>query len=137
VSSTASALRALVAARRALRAGAATDDVLRRLASSPQVTAPKAATPEAAAAAVRRASRLVPGATCVPQAIAMASLLSPSSRELAVVLGARRDATGRWIAHAWVEVDQVPWPATGADAFQRLAAYHRSAHWALVPRSEQ
>jgi hypothetical protein len=63
----------------------------------------------------------------------MAALLSPSRTDLAVVLGAKRDATARWVAHAWVEVDGAPWLDDGAATFQRLASYDARGGWSLAP----
>ena len=116
-------------ARRALRGGATTDDLLRRVSARPPRTCPP---PASAAAAVRRAGRLLPGTTCVPKAIAMAGLLGSAGRDVVVVLGTRREASGSWAAHAWVEVDGEPWLA-GAVPYQRLAAYEAHGDWALVP----
>jgi hypothetical protein len=123
------ALRLLVGARRALRAGAATDDVLRALTST---ASGRPCAPDVAAAAVRRAARLLPATTCLPRAVALAALITPRDDEVVVVLGAKRDAAAQWVAHAWVEVDRRPWLDDGAATFQRLAAYAARADWSLA-----
>lgn len=126
------AVRLLAISNRALRGGRPTDEVLRTLAGTQRRAA--RTSPASAAAAVRRAGRLVPSATCVPQAIALAALLTPAPVPLAVVLGAKRNVTdGQWTAHAWVEVAGTPWPHHGAAAFQRLATYSTDVDWSLTP----
>jgi hypothetical protein len=54
------------------------------------------------AAAVDRAGRYVPGATCLPQSVALAWLLRRRGIDARVCIGARTD-NGRFDAHAWVE----------------------------------
>lgn len=65
-------------------------------------------------------------------AIAMADLLTPSRTDVVVVLGTRREGSGDWVAHAWVEVDGATWLA-GAAPFARLASYDARHDWALAP----
>lgn len=126
------AARILVTATRSLGDGTPTDAVLRALTS--QVRA-GSATPRQAAAAVRRASRVVPGATCLPRAVAIAALLGAETEDLSVVLGSKRTPSGRWTAHAWVEVGDVPWPGPDVSSYQRLASYAARTQWALTPLS--
>lgn len=53
-------------------------------------------------AAIDRASRYVPGATCLPRAIALTWMLRRRGVAAAVRLGAR-SRNGAFTAHAWVE----------------------------------
>ena len=57
--------------------------------------------------AVRSASRLVPQASCLTQAISLHYLLARSGREGHIHIGVRRDSSGVFKAHAWVELDGV------------------------------
>lgn len=57
------------------------------------------------AIAVRRASRLVPGATCLPQALAARAMLARRGVVSELRVGVAGDAKGGVKAHAWVEVD--------------------------------
>jgi hypothetical protein len=52
--------------------------------------------------AVRVASRMVPCATCLTQALALNHLLSRDGHASTVQIGVRQDA-GEFAAHAWVE----------------------------------
>lgn len=71
-------------------------------------TAPRGATSAQATdlqeltAAVARASRYLPGATCLARALALAWMLKRRGIAADVRLGVRTD-TGRLFAHAWVE----------------------------------
>jgi hypothetical protein len=56
------------------------------------------------AIAVRRASRLVPGATCLPQALATRAMLKRRGIVSELRIGVARDTRGDVQAHAWVEV---------------------------------
>lgn len=51
---------------------------------------------------VRQAARLVPGATCLTQAIAAQSLLGRRGEPSTVRIGVRRDVRGGFHAHAWL-----------------------------------
>lgn len=129
------ALRLLAISNHALRRGRPAEDILRTLARTSRRTV--RTSPAAATTAVRRAGLFVPGATCVPQAIALAALLTPAEAPIAVVLGAKRNIVGgQWAAHAWVEVAGTPWPHHGAGAFQRLATYTTDSNWSLTPLDE-
>jgi hypothetical protein len=66
---------------------------------------PAPASPERIALAVTRASRLVPGATCLPQALAAKVLLERWGHPARVRVGVRRAAGATLLAHAWVECD--------------------------------
>jgi len=55
--------------------------------------------------AVRAVSRFVPLATCLTQALALQWLLSRSGHASRIHLGARKDAAGKFDAHAWVECE--------------------------------
>ena len=57
--------------------------------------------------AVRRASRLVPRATCLAQALALNRWLHSQGRESIVQIGVTSDS-GQFAAHAWVEHDGLP-----------------------------
>lgn len=52
--------------------------------------------------AVSRASRVVPGATCLTQALAMQSALTAVGAPSTVEIGAARDAAGAVRFHAWL-----------------------------------
>ena len=55
--------------------------------------------------AVKAASRYVPAATCLTQALALHWLLSRSGHTSKVHLGAKKDLAGNFAAHAWVECE--------------------------------
>jgi hypothetical protein len=55
--------------------------------------------------AVRAVSRIVPLATCLTQALTLQWLLSRYGHPSRIHLGARRNSTGRFEAHAWVECE--------------------------------
>lgn len=55
--------------------------------------------------AVRAASRRVPAATCLTQALALQFLLVRSGRSSEVHIGVRKDAEAGLQSHAWVECD--------------------------------
>ncbi len=82
-----------------------------------------AATPAASAthvsagqleAAVRRARRLVPGATCLAAALALSRLLSRHGYAPMIRIGVTNEG-GRFAAHAWVECDRVSLLSTAAE----------------------
>ncbi len=64
-----------------------------------------AAEPEAVATAIRRARRLVPAGTCLPQAMAARALLARRGIGSDLRIGVGKDARGRLQAHAWVEIE--------------------------------
>lgn len=51
---------------------------------------------------VRNASRLVPRASCLTQALAAQFLLARSGRPSRIRIGVAKDAGGRLLAHAWL-----------------------------------
>ena len=63
--------------------------------------------PDVAAAdvglAVRRAARVVPQATCLPQALAVMWMLAGRGHAGALRIGVKRGTAGELVAHAWVE----------------------------------
>lgn len=61
--------------------------------------------PDRIAWSVRVASRGVPGATCLTQALATQALLALAGRSSRLRIGVGRDEDGTFRAHAWVEVD--------------------------------
>jgi hypothetical protein len=72
----------------------------RRLASNPSQVAEQV---DAVTEAVSCASRFVPRATCLTQALATRILLARRGIESVVRYGAARGAGGKFLAHAWVE----------------------------------
>lgn len=76
----------------------------RRLAKrrSPDLAARRVAT------AVVRCSRVVPGASCLTQALAGQALLASYGHEAQFKVGVARDADGRFSAHAWLELNATP-----------------------------
>lgn len=80
--------------------------LLEPLRSPPLATSEKRlATSRAVAYSLSRASRLVLGATCLPQAFAARRLLMRRGVACDVRFGVARAPDGRFDAHAWVEVD--------------------------------
>ena len=73
--------------------------------------------------AMSRAQRVVPGATCLPQALAAEALLKRGGLPADLRIGVRKDASGKLLAHAWVEsegrivVGDLP---GGVDVYTRL-----------------
>lgn len=51
---------------------------------------------------IERLARLVPGASCLTQALALQWLLARAGHACELLVGVRRDETGRFAAHAWV-----------------------------------
>jgi len=85
----------------------------------------KPISPERIAWAVHAASRLVPGATCLTQALSGRRLLARSGYPAQIVLGVAKDGAALR-AHAWLECDGkrlLGGPADGA--FTRLPALER------------
>ena len=70
--------------------------------------------------AVRRASRVVPAATCLTRSLALYIMLGRSGYPCEVRLGAAREGD-RFLAHAWVECGPAP-PGGPADA-RRFTAF--------------
>ena len=55
--------------------------------------------------AVKNCSRLVPGASCLTQALAAKVLLTRLGQATSLRIGVAKNAQGRFQAHAWVERD--------------------------------
>ncbi len=55
--------------------------------------------------AVRNAARLVPGASCLTQALAAQYLLARAGCRSHLQVGVARDPAGRFLAHAWLVSD--------------------------------
>ena len=84
--------------------------------------------------AVRAASRLVPMATCLTQAVAAQLLLVRSGHAPEICVGVARDAAGAFRAHAWLELEgKVILGGEGVTAFSRLP----SLETGLGPRLER
>ena len=82
--------------------------------------APRRVAPSHAAWAIRNASRMVPGATCLTRALALQHLLNRAGHATRLSLGVSNGACG-FEAHAWVEHDGEPL----LDAPEELARYAR------------
>jgi hypothetical protein len=54
---------------------------------------------------VRNAARLVPGATCLTQALAAQFLLARAGHRSQIRIGVAKDPDGRFLAHAWLMSD--------------------------------
>lgn len=127
------ALRTVRRARRALIRGTTTD-ALRALDPDPPA-ARLGRQPEAWARAVGRAG-LVLHADCMPRSVALARLLTATGSHATLVLGTRRDGTGTWVAHAWVEVGGAP-VAEDTAAFTTLASSSAATGWTVVGREKR
>ena len=66
-----------------------------------------AAEAEAVGTAVRRSSRLVPAATCLPQALTTRVMLERRGVPNELLIGVAKSDAGTLEAHAWVTVDDV------------------------------
>jgi hypothetical protein len=76
-----------------------------RLAASPRRAKRLDAGVVPLAMSVRRASRIVPGATCLTQAIALQEMLGRRGIASVVRLGVREEQPDVLAAHAWLTVD--------------------------------
>lgn len=56
--------------------------------------------------AIAQAQRVIPDATCLPQAVAAEALLVRGGRPVLLRIGVRKLPNGRILAHAWVECDR-------------------------------
>ncbi len=54
---------------------------------------------------VRTCSRFVPAASCLTQALALRTLLSGMGQNSLLKFAVRRDEDGKFMAHAWVEIE--------------------------------
>jgi hypothetical protein len=77
--------------------------VRRWLAWTACAIAPRRATPDRIAWAIGRAQRLVPRATCLPQALAAEALLRRARHPADLRIGVVKAGPARLVAHAWVE----------------------------------
>jgi len=77
--------------------------VRRLLARAARSTSAAAATKERIAWAVAVAQRVVPQATCLPQALAAEALLTRAGHPAELRIGVIKTERGRLTAHAWVE----------------------------------
>ena len=78
-------------------------NVARRLVvARPRNAAADAFTREQVGWAISNARRLVPHATCLPQALTAESLLHRNGLPAELRLGVKKPAQGKFIAHAWV-----------------------------------
>lgn len=76
---------------------------------------------ERSSAAIRAASRYVPSATCLTQALALRRLLARHGRVSVLNLGVRNPPGGRLQAHAWLEVDsRAVFGDPGSAEYERL-----------------
>jgi hypothetical protein len=91
---------------------------------APQPTTPSRFTVVRLERAVQLASRVVPGATCLTQALALNQLLSSNGHASTVLIGVRKDAD-RFAAHAWVESNGRPLLSSPAEVTQ----YSRFLTW--------
>ena len=74
--------------------------------------------------AVRAASRCVPGATCLTQALAAQMLLARSGYDSRIEIGVTKDDARRFRAHAWVVCgDQIVIGGAEVDRYVPLAAW--------------
>lgn len=75
----------------------------RLVAGSRAVPRESTVTPAQVRWAVANAARVVPGATCLPRAVAAESLLRRAGRQPAMRIGVTKTEAGKLEAHAWVE----------------------------------
>lgn len=75
----------------------------RLLSRAPAPSAGAAPTPERIAWGLAHARRVVPGATCLPQALAAEALLIRAGLPVKLRIGVVKTDSGRLEAHAWVE----------------------------------
>jgi hypothetical protein len=80
--------------------------------------------------AIRRASRAVPYATCLTQAVALHHLLRRQGYGATVQIGVRKEG-GQFAAHAWVECNGAPLLSSVSE----LTRYARFFSWPL-PQSD-
>ena len=79
--------------------------------------------------AVRRASRALPGSTCLAQALVMHRLLSRCGYTSVVRIGVRREGP-QFLAHAWVECEGACFPAHDSE----IVRYIPLTTWPSAPR---
>ena len=76
---------------------------------------------------VRTAARLVPGASCLTQSLALHGLLVRARQPSEIHIGVARDLHSGFLAHAWVEHAGRPWLTAPAetDRYTRLVSWGR------------
>lgn len=77
--------------------------VRRLLTPRPTGTAARDITRERVRWAIGVAQRVIPDATCLPQAVAAESLLTRGGHPVSLRIGAMKTSEGKLLAHAWVE----------------------------------
>jgi hypothetical protein len=104
------------------------ENTLARLPSAARAGSGRSASIDQVAWAVGRASRIVPRATCLPQALVARSLLERQGFPARVHIGVTRE-DGLLRAHAWTEADgRVVVGGVGAERYELLAELsHRGA----------
>jgi hypothetical protein len=75
------------------------------------------------------------GGDCLPQAVALTALLRGGGHEPSLILGCRKNRSGGWSAHAWVEIGQDVLEPGGGTGFARLARLNRESDWVPSPLS--
>lgn len=89
----------------------------------PRVASARAITRDQVRWAVGLAQRVIPDATCLPQAVTAESLLTRGGHPVKLRIGVLKSAAGKLEAHAWAESDgqvivgDLPW---GLDEYTRL-----------------
>ena len=95
----------------------------RRILVGARRSGPATVTPDQIHWAMRHAQRLVPKATCLPQAVAAEALLTRGGLPADLRIGVKKEPSGKLLAHAWVEsngrivVGDLP---GGVDVYTRL-----------------
>jgi hypothetical protein len=87
---------------------------------------------DAAARSVALAARLL-HADCLPQAVALATLLQRSGTTPTVVLGCRLYGPSRWGAHAWVEAGGRRFDPLADEGHTELARLDAAGNWTVRP----
>ena len=80
--------------------------VRRLLTPRPGGTVDQRITPGRVHWAIAQAQRVIPDATCLPQAVTAEALLARGGRQAILRIGVTKTSAGRILAHAWVESDQ-------------------------------
>jgi hypothetical protein len=77
----------------------------RLLTPRPRTDRPRALAPGQVRWAIGVAQRVVPDATCLPQAVAAESILTRAGYPVLLRIGVLKSAAGKFEAHAWVECE--------------------------------
>lgn len=85
-----------------------------------------------AARSVAAAGRLL-RADCLPQAVALATLLQRGGAAPTVVLGCRFYGPSRWGAHAWVEAGGSTFDPLAGEEHTELARLNAADRWEVRP----